>query len=108
MKVSSKKEWERLSREMIFRDRTLRNTDIEDSDGRGKVERGPGQDRGRKKVQQGSITGAWRKAWLKKGGAVNCKCKYAEDKNLIKIKHWKMAKNFLEKWPQDSELFLKV
>lgn len=42
MKVSSKKEWERLSREMIFRDRTLRNTDIEDSDGRGKVERGPG------------------------------------------------------------------
>ena len=47
MKVSSKKEWERLSREdvsdeMIFRDRTLRNTDIEDSDRRGKVERGPG------------------------------------------------------------------
>lgn len=38
-------------------------------------------------------------ALTQKGGAVNCKCRYAEDKNLAKIKHWKMAKNFLEVAP---------
>ena len=42
MKVSSKKEWERLPREdvsneTISRDRTLRNADTEDSDRKGKA-----------------------------------------------------------------------
>lgn len=63
MKVSSKKEWERLPREdvaneTISRDRTLRNADTEDSDRKGKVERGPSKTEvGRKyskEVSQGS------------------------------------------------------
>lgn len=72
MKVSSKKEWERLPREdvsseTISRDRTLRNTDIEDSDGKGKVERGPGRTEVGRKCSKGVSQGPGEKLGLRSG-----------------------------------------
>ena len=72
MKVSSKKEWERLPREdvsneTISRDRTLRNADTEDSDRKGKVERGPGKTEVGRKYSKEVSQGPGGKPGLRRG-----------------------------------------
>ena len=58
---------EDVSSEMISRDRTLRNTDIEDSDGKGKVKRGPGRTEVGRKYSKGVSQGPGQKLGLRSG-----------------------------------------